>query len=231
MKYACDLHIHTALSPCANDDMTPNNIVNMAVIKNLDFIAITDHNSAKNVRAVMECSKDKELLVLPGIEVNTREDIHVLCYFKSLEDVERFDSWLYEKLIYMPFNKKYFGDQYIMGKNDEVISTEGKYLLQGADVSFNELIMTVDQMGGVAVPAHINREANSLLEILGFIPPDPLIKSIELGRYAAAPNIDTSKYHVLYSSDAHNLGAILEREYFIELKNKNIVDLINHLKS
>ncbi len=231
MKYACDLHIHTALSPCANEEMTPNNIVNMSLIKGLDIIAITDHNSAKNVRAVIECAKGKNLIVLPGIEVNTREDIHVLCYFSTIEKLEEFDAWLYVKLAEMPFEEKHFGSQLVMDSSDEVISHENKFLLQGADVSFNHLLAFVNEMGGIAVPAHINRTANSLLYIFGFIPVDPLIKAVELGRLAPTPKIDINKYHVINSSDAHDLSAILEREYFIDLNAKSAEELLQHFNN
>lgn len=94
MKVAVDLHIHTALSPCADKDMTPNNIVNMACLKGLDAIAITDHNSCMNVRAVMSCGEEKDLLVIPGMEVETREEVHVICLFETPEDAE----WLQEIL-------------------------------------------------------------------------------------------------------------------------------------
>jgi len=231
MKLAYDLHIHSALSPCAEDDMTPNNIVNMSLIKGLDIIAVTDHNSAKNVKSVMQAAKGKDIIIVPGIEVNTREDIHVLCYFDSLENALKFDEWLYEKLIVIPFDKNKFGNQLIIDQNDEVIGFEEKFLHQGADAGLDEIIKAADQMGGIAVPAHINRDANSILNILGFIPENKLITAVELSKFLKMPINDLSNYHMLYSSDAHSLGLILERDSFIDLEEKNSKNLIKYLKN
>lgn len=231
MKLAYDLHIHSALSPCAEDDMTPNNIVNMSLIKGLDIIAVTDHNSAKNVKAVMQAAKGKDIVIVPGIEVNTKEDIHVLCYFDSLENALMFDDWLYDRLVVIPFDKNKFGNQLIMNENDEVIGIEEKFLHQGAYAGLDEIIKAADLMGGIAVPAHINREANSLLNILGFIPKNKLITAVELSRFLKMPDSDLTNYHMLYSSDAHSLGLILERESFIDIEGKNIKSFIKYLKS
>ena len=92
MKCYYDFHIHTALSPCGDDDMTPNNIVNMAVLKGLDAIAITDHNTAKNVPACVECAKDKPLVVIPGMEIETAEEIHMLALFDNTDALMRLDK-------------------------------------------------------------------------------------------------------------------------------------------
>jgi len=120
MKTAVDLHIHTALSPCADQDMTPNNIVNMALLKGLDVISITDHNSCDNVAAVMKAAEGK-ILVLPGIEVQTREDIHLLCYFESIETLKDFDCELRSHLYKLDNRPEIFGHQYIMDHRDRII--------------------------------------------------------------------------------------------------------------
>ena len=98
MKFYYDLHIHSSLSPCADDDMTPNNIVNMALIKGLDVISLTDHNSTKNVEAVHELCQHKGIKFIPGIEVQTKEEVHVLCYFFDILDCLKFGEMIYNSL-------------------------------------------------------------------------------------------------------------------------------------
>ncbi|MGI6707045.1 MAG: PHP domain-containing protein [Clostridia bacterium] len=127
MKAAVDLHIHSCLSPCADDDMTPNNIVNMALLKKLDIISVTDHNSAGNVAAVMEVAKDKDILILPGMEVNSREEVHLLCYFASLDSITAFDRFLYPYIPEVPNHKNIFGSQLLCNEQDKVIGEEKNY--------------------------------------------------------------------------------------------------------
>ena len=108
MKLAVDLHIHTALSPCAHEDMTPNNIVNMACLKELDAIAVTDHNSCLNAEAVMMCAKDTNLMVIPGMEVETVEEVHIVCLFETLEDA--CSAGIIDERDKDPLNEKYSVD-------------------------------------------------------------------------------------------------------------------------
>ena len=140
MKAAVDLHIHSCLSPCADDDMTPNNIVNMALLKKLDAISVTDHNSAGNVAAVMEVAKDKDILVLPGMEVNSREEVHLLCYFESLDGITSFDRFLYPHIPEVLNRKNIFGSQLFCNEQDEVIGEEKKLLINAVDLSVNEIV-------------------------------------------------------------------------------------------
>jgi PHP family Zn ribbon phosphoesterase len=216
MKLAADLHIHSCLSPCGDDDMTPNNIVNMAYIKQLGAIAVTDHNSAKNLPAVAEVAKARGLVLVPGLEVQTREEVHLLCYFGELEDALRFGDVLYAYLPGLPASPDVFGEQRILNENDEIIGTEPRLLIQSLDLSIEQVAALTREYGGLVVPAHVNKSANSIFCNLGFIPPGLDFPALEVYRKAPLPDADLSGYRLIHASDAHCLAQILEPEFFVD---------------
>lgn len=232
---AIDLHIHSALSPCGDTDMTPNNIVGMALLKELDFIAVTDHNSAKNLPAVLAVAEGEGICVLPGIEVTTKEEAHVLAYFDNLEAALELDAHLYDHLPKIMNKPDFFGPQYIMDEEDEITGEVDKLLISATDLSVNVLYDAVTTLGGVIVPAHVDRKTYSLIASLGFIPPDLAVHTIEVSK---ATSFDEAlarfkylkNYRLLNSSDAHNLGDIAEREYFIELPDLQRSTLLEFLR-
>lgn len=229
MKLSYDLHIHSALSPCGDNDMTPNNIANMAIIKGLDMIALTDHNSCGNLRALTEAAGDR-LLVIPGIEVETSEDVHVACYFPTIEKAEKMAAEVMQRLPKIKNDSAIFGNQYYMDSYDEVISEEEILLVNAADMDIYEVFAMAAELGGAAVPAHIDRTSYSVLSNLGFIPPDLPVTSVEI----TSTNLDRmkneySQYNILTNSDAHYLENISEPENFIDLPGKNAQFLIDFL--
>ncbi len=235
MMYAADLHIHTALSPCCDNDMTPNNIVNMAYLKGLDIIAVTDHNSAGNIPAVMECAKSRGILVVPGIEVESREEVHILCYFPDLDTVIAMQRHVYEKLPYIKNRRDIFGEQYIMDENDEITGCVVPLLLGAVDLGLEEIVHITETLGGAAVPAHVDRDANSVISNLGMIPEEAGFKTVELSKRCSREKrqlIDNfiKGYEVIQSSDAHTLADISEREFFLSLDRKDIASVIGFLK-
>ncbi|MCI9049830.1 MAG: PHP domain-containing protein [Coprobacillus sp.] len=159
-----DLHIHSALSPCSDDDMTLNNIVNMAYIKGLDLIAISDHNSVKQLYYLEEVAKDK-IDYIYGVEIQTREEIHVLGYFLKnikLDDIQQFlDNYLIEE----PNDYDYFGHQYIMNDLDQIINEEPRLLIKSLDLSIKEVIASIHQLGGIAVLAHAMSDRFSIMNV------------------------------------------------------------------
>ncbi len=222
MKLAYDLHIHTALSPCADDDMTPNNIVNMSILKGLDVIAVTDHNSCRNVQACLSCAENTQLLVIPGMEVETAEEIHVICLFPDINRALEMQELVYSRLPDISNNEAVFGNQLVLNQKDEVLYKEDRLLLTSAAISINEVFdMAVRRLKGVAIPAHIDRQANSLLSSFGVMPEDIDISCVEISD-RAKELILTEKHSQLknirkiYSSDAHYLGNISERKNFFE---------------
>jgi PHP family Zn ribbon phosphoesterase len=235
-KVAIDLHIHSVLSPCADEEMTPNNIVNMAIIKELDFIAVTDHNSGKNLPAVMEVVKNlgEGICVLPGIEVTTKEEAHVLAYFPNLDGAMELDELLYRHLPKVNNEKELFGPQYIMNAEDVIVGEVDKLLISATDIGVDELWSIVTAIGGVIVPAHIDRKSYSLIASLGFIPLELPIKTCEVSKQETFEGVKKrfrffKDYQFIHSSDAHQLEDIAERGYFLELKYMQRQTLIDYL--
>lgn len=230
-----DFHIHTALSPCGDGDMTPNNIVNMAKLKGLQAIAITDHNSTENVFACMEVGRDANLTVIPGMELQTREDVHVICLFKNLMDATAFQEFVYKHLPNRENNERVFGEQLQFNTHDEVIGKNRRLLLTAANISFDEAFYEVSKLGGAFIPAHIDRDANSILGNLGFIPDYLNIKTLE---YRCIEKVNgfikkgilKPKFNFIKSSDAHYLGDILDEGISLDCKNNDIDSIINELR-
>lgn len=217
MRAAVDLHIHSCLSPCGDEDMTPNNIVNMALLKGLDIIAVTDHNAAGNLPSIIAVAREAGLAVLPGVEACSLEEVHALCYFPSLDGVMAFQEAMYPHLPPLPNTPDVFGRQVLMDDQDEETGVEDKLLIQALDLPLEELVALCQGMGGVVVPAHVNKMANSLLGNLGFVPPGIPFAAMEVvPPPMPEPQADLSSWRHLRSSDAHYLGQILEREFFIE---------------
>ncbi len=234
MKFAVDFHIHSALSPCADDDMTPNNIVNMAILKGLDLIAITDHNSCKNLTAIMEVGKKQGLMVIPGMEVQTKEEVHILCLFKDLDIAMKFDEIIYESLPDVKNSEEVFGKQLIMDSQDKIIGKLEKLLISSSSLSIEETFDLVRAFGGFCIPAHVDRTSYSIISNLGFIPPALNIKTVEFSKRNEPQDIIRKfpflkKFNYIISSDAHYLWDISEREFFIEIDYLSFTEIKNYI--
>lgn len=235
MKVYTDFHIHTALSPCGDDDMTPSNIVNMAKIKGLDAIAITDHNSCENVSACIEAGKEIDLIVIPGMELQTREDVHVVCLFGALEEAMKFQEFVYEKLPPLKNNVNLFGDQLILDKEDNVVGHNERLLLTAADLTLNDALEKVNELNGAFILAHIDRDSFGIIYTLGFIPNDLTVATLEYSSKESLKKLIDSglvepRFNFIHSSDAHYLENILERENFLEIDELKVCNIINKLK-
>ena len=134
-----DLHLHSCLSPCGDNESTPGNIVGMAVIKGLDVIALTDHNTCKNCKAAMAIGEAYGITVIPGMELTTSEEVHVLCLCDNLEDAMKFDAFIEPRILDIPNNPKAFGDQFLCNEDDEVIASFPKLLISATDISFDKV--------------------------------------------------------------------------------------------
>jgi len=235
MRIAVDLHIHSALSPCGEDDMTPNNIVNMAVLKELDVIAITDHNSAENVESALQCARDKDIVVIPGMEIETREEIHVVCFFPDLETVLKMQHIVYEALPDLKNREDIFGKQLIMDSNDDIKGRVDRLLLTATSLSLEDVHKTAHDLGGIMIPAHVDRDSYSVLSNLGMIPEYLDLKYLEISRTCDLIKLteeipELKKYRFIRSSDAHTLGDIFERESLMEVDEKSINGLLRQLR-
>ncbi len=229
MRIAVDLHIHSVLSPCADSDMTPNNIINMALLKGLDAIAITDHNSCDNVEAAMKVAGDR-LIIVPGMEVQTREEVHLLCYFSNMDKLLAFDVQVRRNFIGILNNPELFGKQQIMNEWDEVIGERREMLISSIDMSIDEVVEEVRRNSGVVVPAHVNRSSYSIISQLGFIPPELGFRMLEISQNNGYLAPEYLKMPHFYSSDAHSLGQILERECFITVENLSTTGILKFLR-
>ncbi len=229
MRVFYDLHIHSALSPCGDEDMTPNNIVNMARLKGLDVIAVTDHNSCGNVRAVMETAGE-DLLVIPGMEVETAEEVHVLCYFPAIEKAEQ--MWEVLKSHRLPIKNKpeIFGHQYYMDAEDEIVGEEEYLLVTATSLTIGEVFSHAKKLGGVAVPAHIDRTSYSVISNLGFLPEELAVDTVEItAGNRESWKCDWGAYTILTNSDAHYLGDISEPQYYMDIKDKKAEEILGKL--
>ena len=226
-----DFHIHSALSPCADNDMTPCNIANMAALKGLQAIAVCDHNSGANLRAAAAAARRAGLLFLPGIELNTAEEVHMLAYFADADAGYAFGEEAYRALPDIACDPDYFGRQLVIDEEDNITGELPKLLLSALPWTLEECVRRVRGAGGVPVPAHINRDANSILANLGFLPPNVSFKTLETVEGMPAPGVNLADYLLLYSSDSHILGQISEPNHTIDVKKPaNIKNILNILK-
>jgi len=235
MRFFCDLHIHSALSPCGDMDMTPNNIVGMSALKGLDFIAITDHNSVGNARALIEVSKNFPVTVIPGMELETAEEAHFVCLFKTIEDAENFYSWSSKFFSGIKNREDIFGQQAFMDENDEIVGFEEQMLVSALTCSVYDAAPEVKKCGGIIIPAHVDKSSYSIISNLGMIPDDLGFKTVEISKNTDVEHV-TQKFpylkekRIITSSDSHYLGDIYEKEGAIDLEEKSIDALFEFLK-
>ena len=231
-----DLHIHSCLSPCGSDDMTPANIAGLAALKGLDIIALTDHNSCRNCGPAMACGDAYGVLVVPGMELTTMEEAHVVCLFKTLEAALDFDSEIYGRLMKIPTKEAIFGRQLLMDEDDNIIGNEPNLLINATDISFDEVWPLVRSYDGAMIPAHIDKSTTSLLSNLGFIPDGSKFRTAEVH--------DLKKLHalrrdhpylencrIISDSDAHYMEHINEPSLTLMLEEKSRECLIETLIS
>lgn len=225
---AIDLHIHSALSPCSDDDMTPNNIVNMALLNGLDAIAVTDHNSCDNVKAVTKVAGDR-IIVIPGIELQTVEELHLLCYFSCLDHMYSFDDQIRKYYNGMANDPNFFGNQLVMNEHDEIIAIKEQSLISSLNISLDEAVQLARKCKGITVPAHINKSSYSIISQLGFIPDYLDFKLLEYSQKHHISVDEYKDYCLIRFSDAHRLGDILERTMLINVKDKSKKSIYDYL--
>jgi predicted metal-dependent phosphoesterase TrpH len=212
-EYCADLHIHTCLSPCADLDLSPREIVERAKKECLDIIAITDHNTAQNVRVVMRLGEQRGLKVIPGMEVQTREEIHLLTLFPDWPSTAAWDEEVYRHLPPMQNDPEIFGDQPVVDEEGNIVKFEERMLLNSLDLSLEEVKHRVEKHGGLMIPSHFNKGSFSLISQLGLIPEDLELEALEMSRQSklreqmgiAATSLSIPR---IISSDTHRLQDI-----------------------
>lgn len=215
-----DLHIHSCLSSCGDDEMTPGNLVGMASVKGLQVIALTDHNSCRNCPAALSLGETYGMIVIPGMELCTREEVHVICLFPTLADAMSFDSYVSQCLLPIPNQEKIFGKQEIRDCEDRLIGHIANLLISATSISFDDLDTLLPAYHGIYFPAHLDRSSTSLLSNLGFIPPASHFQCAELHHMKELCRIQKEhpylqNCNILCNSDAHYLTAISEPVYQI----------------
>jgi len=222
MNFYYDLHIHSCLSPCAEDQMTPATIAGLAKINGLDFVALTDHNSVKNCPAFKVACEFYGVTPLFGAELTTSEDVHIICLFGELEEALSFGEWIDGRKILYKNKPEIFGNQLIMNEDDETVGIEDNLLINATTVSIDEAYAEVTERGGACYPAHIDRDSNGIIAMLGAFPDEPRFTAYELNdadnrseMMKLYPNIEGLMF--LCCSDAHYVGNISERKNCIDL--------------
>ena len=221
-RYYYDLHIHSCLSPCADNDMTPNNIAGMAVLAGLNIVALTDHNTCKNCPAFYEAAKKNGLIPVAGMELTTAEDIHLVCLFPTLEQAMAFDKTVDAQRIRIENRPDIFGEQWILNAQDEPIGSEPFLLSHATQLTIEQGTALCREMGGVCYPAHVDREANGVIAVLGVFPDEPVYTCAEFhdaeNESAYLEQYPNLRDKVLVtSSDAHYLWDIRDKSAFFEL--------------
>lgn len=210
LSYKIDLHLHSALSPCAEKEMTPPKIIHAARAKGLKMIAITDHNTAENAVATIEAAKGSGIFVIPGMEVETAEEVHVTCLFPTLTACLAWQDTVYQSLPRQDNQPDVFGRQQVLDRNGHLIRELPQMLLVSTKMSIETVAAGVTKLGGLCIPAHIDRPSYSVITALGFVPDGLPVTALELSKQTSSDEAailfpSLSQYSFISSSDAHCL--------------------------
>ncbi len=216
--------------------MTPNNIVGMSKLLGLDVIALTDHNSVLNCEAVMKLGEQNELCVIPGMELTTQEEIHVVCLFPTLEKALLWGDYIKSHQMQFPNRADIYGRQVIMNELDEETGEVDNLLILATDISVMNVKELVESFDGVCYPAHINRDSMSILSSLGEIPPECDFKTAEVSSSGDIEKLKAmhpilSDMLIVRDSDAHYLEHMKDAENFFELDELTVDSVLNKLKN
>lgn len=204
-NYKADLHIHTCLSPCTELEMSPAAIAKQAKKKEIDILGICDHNSAENVPAVIKAARKFKIWVLPGIEVTSQEEVHILALFDETDSAFKLQEIVYDNLP-GENDEEAFGMQVVVNEKSEVLRFNKKLLIGASTLSLEEVIQWIHHFDGLAVAAHIDREGFSLIGQLGFIPEGLELDALEISPSISHPTAEKQfkpHFPLICSSDAH----------------------------
>lgn len=235
MKLFYDFHIHSCLSPCGDADMTPRNITNMAKLLGLDVIALTDHNAAENCPAVMQAGEEIGLTVLPGMELCTSEEVHIVCLFPQVENALAFSDYVRKGQPKIRNKSEIFGRQQIMDKGDNPVSELETLLITASAIRADHAVDEVGAFGGICFPAHIDRPSYSLLSNLGSFDKAFGFHCAEVADQKNLPSLKKNfpilnELKILSDSDAHYLEHMRPASQVIEAKSKKPADILGALK-
>jgi 3',5'-nucleoside bisphosphate phosphatase len=222
-EFRCDFHVHTCLSPCADLDMYPRAVVSMSLARRLDIIAICDHNSSENVQYVIKCAEGTALTVLPGMEITSSEEVHVLALFDKLENLTPLQDLVYRHLPGKN-DEDIFGCQAIVNEHDEVEGLSERLLIGATTLPLQQIVSDIRRFGGLVIAAHIDRESFGIFGQLGFIPEGLALDALEISRRTGLaearrrwPELAQSAF--VESSDSHiitDIGKGITRAFMEE---------------
>lgn len=225
-----DLHIHTCLSPCADVTMSPLRVVQRCKELKLDIIGICDHNSAENVEAAIRAAEHSSLTVLPGMEIASAEEVHVLALFENPNDALGMQEIVYQHLPHTTNDPQVFGEQVIANEFDDVVRFQEKMLMTATDIPLHTLVHIVHDHNGIAIASHVDRPSFGIYGQLGFVPPDLQLDAVELSSHisyeqARAQFPDIIRFSVISSSDAHHLTEIGKNSVHLWLSEPTFAEL------
>lgn len=228
--YKADIHIHTVLSPCGDVEMSPVNIVNTAVKQNLNIIGITDHNSTKHCKLIKDLAQKKDIFVLRGAEVNTKEEIHCLAFFETTEKLNSFQQYLDFHLNKVKNLPERFGYQLVVDEFDNVIEEENYLLISSINQSVDQLEQKVHELGGIFIPAHIDRQRYSFTSQLGFVPQGIKADALEISCFTTKAEMVEkfpylNDYRFIRNSDAHFIEQIGKHSTMFKIKNLSFEEI------
>ena len=230
-----DLHIHTVLSPCADLEMTPVNIVEKAKGAGLNIIGITDHNSTLNAKLVKRLAAEQGILTLMGVEVTTKEEVHCLAFFEYENQLDEFQDYLEKNITKIPNKNGHFGYQPVVDEKENILQMVPYYLTSALTKGITDIQKFVYSLDGIFIPAHVNRPMNGLFSHLGFIPRN--LEFDALGITGKTTEKHVRKHYVLENkislirnSDAHfidQIGAGYSMFYINDLSFKGVKGALN----
>lgn len=230
-RFRADLHIHTCLSPCGDLDIYPRRIVERAIEAGLDIVAVTDHNSAENAAATVRAAKGSRLTVLPGMEIASAEEVHVLAMFATIDDILPVQEEVFRGLPDVPAGAAFVRDQVIVDAEDGVTGFSPRLLMAATRLDVRRVVDLVHRRGGLAIAAHVDRPAFGIISQLGFVPPDLELDALELSALMTVPEaratlVPGTRLPLVRFSDAHkpeDIGGVstellLEAPLFSEVR-------------
>lgn len=233
LEFAFDLHMHSCLSPCGGDDNTPANLAGMCALAGLDIVALTDHNTCGNCRAFCTAAEEAGLLALPGMELTTMEEIHVVLLFPDPDQAEACSNYIRTTLPPIVNRTDLFGEQILMDHEDNVLGTETAFLAGATSIGIYDVRKLAEQYGAFAFPAHIDRPSFSLLSTLGLWDPDMGFRLAELSAncppgFTDRPDLKGLRF--IHDCDAHYLDQIPDAHQWVDLPEKSISAVLTWLK-
>lgn len=224
--FRCDLHIHSCLSPCADEEMTPGNIAGVAKLNALDIAALTDHNTSGNCASFFAACESYGVVPVAGMELTTSEDVHAVCLFRTLPDATAFSGAVQQQRIRIRNKPEIFGRQILIDENDEPCGEEEFLLINATALSLEEAVNLCRQHHGICIPAHIDRESNGMLSVLGGVPENPDFTTFELRDAGSLSRLEREhpllrNKRTIVSSDAHRLWEIAQPGFPINLPCEN----------